>query len=100
MYTLLCKDVRFHAGARPFNVLSPASRGPGKLLLIQLRCRLLSVTSSAAPCPSGKRGPAPSQVTLFFVSLFLFLFLFLSFVFLGPHPRHMEVPRLGVELEL
>ena len=25
-------------------------------------------------------------------------FLFLSF--LGPHPRHMEVPRLGVQLEL
>ena len=25
---------------------------------------------------------------------------FLSFVFLGPHPRHMEVPRLGVESEL
>ena len=22
------------------------------------------------------------------------------FVFLGPHPRHVEVPRLGVELEL
>ena len=29
------------------------------------------------------------------------LFFFsLSFVFLGPHPRHMEVPRLGVESEL
>ena len=25
---------------------------------------------------------------------------FLSFVFLGPHPRHMKVPRLVVELEL
>ena len=24
-------------------------------------------------------------------------FLFLSFVFLGPHPGHMEVPRLGVK---
>ena len=22
------------------------------------------------------------------------------FVFLGPHPRHMEVPRLGIESEL
>ena len=22
------------------------------------------------------------------------------FRFLGPHPRHMEIPRLGVELEL
>ena len=26
--------------------------------------------------------------------------IFFSFVFLGPHPQHMEVPRLGVELEL
>ena len=25
---------------------------------------------------------------------------FLSFFFLEPHPRHMEVPRLGVKLEL
>ena len=30
---------------------------------------------------------------------FLFFF-FLFFVFLGLHPWHMEVPRLGVELEL
>jgi len=28
------------------------------------------------------------------------LVLLLAFVFLGPHPWHMEVPRLGVELEL
>ena len=27
-------------------------------------------------------------------------FFFLSFVFLGPHPQQMEVPRPGVELEL
>ena len=26
--------------------------------------------------------------------------IFFFFVFLGPHPQHMEVPRLGVELEL
>ena len=25
---------------------------------------------------------------------------FIHFVFLGPHPQHMEVPRLGVQLEL
>ena len=25
---------------------------------------------------------------------------FLVFFFLGPHPQHMEVPRLGIELEL
>jgi len=27
-------------------------------------------------------------------------FFFFPFGFLGPHPQHMEVPRLGVELEL
>ena len=31
---------------------------------------------------------------------FVFLFVFFFLVFLGPHPRHMEVPRLGVESEL
>jgi len=30
-----------------------------------------------------------------------FIYLFFVFLpFLGPHPWHMEVPRLGVELEL
>ena len=29
-----------------------------------------------------------------------FFFFFLSFVFLGLHLRHMEIPRLGVELKL
>ena len=28
------------------------------------------------------------------------LFMCVCFVSLGPHPRHMEVPRLGVQLEL
>ena len=31
---------------------------------------------------------------------FFFLFFFLFFHFLGPHPHHMEIPRLGVDLEL
>ena len=30
----------------------------------------------------------------------LFFYLFIYLVFLGPHPRHMEVPGLGVKLEL
>ena len=32
--------------------------------------------------------------------LFIYLFIYLLFGFSGPHPRHMEVPRLGVESEL
>ena len=31
---------------------------------------------------------------------YLFLFYFCIFVFSGPHPWHMEVPRLGVQSEL
>ena len=30
----------------------------------------------------------------------LFIYLFSSFVFLGLHPQHMEIPGLGVKLEL
>ena len=39
--------------------------------------------------------------TIFFYCTFVFiLFIYLlSFVFLGPHPRHMEDPRLGVKSE-
>ena len=35
-----------------------------------------------------------------FLILFIYLYLFLFFCFLGTHPQHMEVPRLGIELEL
>ena len=28
------------------------------------------------------------------------VYLFIYCVFLGPHPRHMEIPRLGVQSEL
>ena len=37
-------------------------------------------------------------LSLNFSDSFFFFFVFLPF--LGPLPRHMEVPRLGVELEL
>ena len=34
------------------------------------------------------------------VGVYLFIYIFFFLVFLGPHPWHMEVPRLGVESEL
>ena len=34
------------------------------------------------------------------LSLFFFFFFFFFSCFLGPHPQHMEIPRLGVESEL
>ena len=37
----------------------------------------------------------PSTLPIIF-----FYFLFILFCFLGPHSRHMEVSRLGVEVEL
>ena len=43
------------------------------------------------------------DLSVYCLNLLLLLksfFSFWSFVFLGPHPQHMEVPRLGVELEL
>ena len=42
---------------------------------------------------------SPDSVFLFGVFCWKIFFFFWSFVFLGPHPRHMEVPRLGVESE-
>ena len=38
-------------------------------------------------------------VSIFIINMHL-TFLFFVFCFLGPHPWHMEVPRLGVQLEL
>ena len=32
--------------------------------------------------------------------LVFFIFIFLFFVFLGLHPQHMEIPRLGVQSDL
>ena len=34
------------------------------------------------------------------VNVMCIIYLFIYFCFLGPHPQHIEVPRLGVELEL
>ena len=38
----------------------------------------------------------PLKISLLFIVYFILFF----FCFLWPHPQHMEVPRLGVELEL
>ena len=39
-------------------------------------------------------------VSSFFGGFFCFVFIFVFFAFLGLHPRHMEVPGLGVKSEL
>ena len=66
--------------------------------------RILQILSEtkAVPCPegSGSHGKGLNQrVTqsdVLFRELFLSLFFFFLFVFLEPHRRHTEVPRLGV----
>ena len=44
--------------------------------------------------------PVSVSTLLFFHFLFIYLFIFVLLPFLEPLPRHMEVPRLGVESEL
>ena len=39
-------------------------------------------------------------ICIIFILFITFILFFLSFVFLGPYPWHMEVPRLWIELEL
>ena len=36
----------------------------------------------------------------FFILIFILILIFCVFFFLGPHLQHVEVPRLGVKLEL
>ena len=61
----------------------PALLGSGEALLWVAHCQFCAV-SFLADRTGGTAG---------FVCLFVF-------VFLGPHPQHMEVPRVGVESEL
>ena len=62
----------------------------------------LSILLSEA-CISWTRKPSLLfLILILFLKLLLlcFIFITLSFVFLGPHPQHMEVPRLGIKSEL
>ena len=50
-----------------------------------------------------RRGQNMEDITEYFkifIPFFPFSFFLFFFFFLGPHQQHMEVPRLGVELEL
>ena len=44
--------------------------------------------------------PQPPTLQMNFKEFKNFIFSFILFVFLGPHPQHMEVLTLGVESEL
>ena len=60
---------------------------------VQILYESISQDSSMNSCTSSLGHPWPNAV-------FFYLFVFWGFCFLGLHLRHMEVPRLGVELEL
>jgi len=51
---------------------------------------------------SGKKSDFPFDIVFFFFFSFyaFFFFFFVFLLFLGPLPRHMEVPRLRVQSEL
>ena len=65
---------------------------------VNLGCKVGMHTGSKGFFPTGMSG------CWFFVGFLLFfvgfLVLFCFLLFLGPHSRHIEVPRLGAELEL
>ena len=100
-------------------VCGPSARGrPGRLPPAPSCswCRALRLCSASAPRP-GPATPLHAPFSLGFRCLalrvrgqlvwlkakvvFYFIFYFLVFLpFLWPFPRHMEVPRLGIESEL
>ena len=76
----------------------------------QITTQIMSCSSSSESCPVGapllREGTAlgllEKQILASFSSGFYlsFFFFFFFFFFLGLHLQHVEVPRLGVELEL
>ena len=76
-------------------------------LLITHLCTLTLLNSSLFHRGHWSTGPhplvclvSPCTSLLGHIKSFFFSFFFLSFVLLESHPRHMEVPRLGVQMEL
>ena len=56
--------------------------------------------SSISCCGSEELAGSVCLALLVDFVFWVFLFVCLVLFFLGPHPQHMEVPRLGVKLEL
>ena len=85
------------SGSHPENVLMAVGWGPRTFSHCNVKPGLsfAKFICSLPPAPDCILLPPHSHSRIHFIS---FYFYFLSF--LGPHPRHMEVPRLGVQLEL
>ena len=52
------------------------------------------------PTEEARKVPSRANLRDLLFLFFFFYFFFVFLLFLGPLPRHMEVPRLGVESEL
>ena len=75
----------------------PADKMPGTFPMPTQREQLsLAQESGSGPCRSRRWGRNYNESALFISGLHFILFYFGFLPFLGPHPRHMEVPRLGV----
>ena len=74
-------------------------RGPG-ICSQQWPSFLLHVPSMAFLCFAEPSFRNSVMCYWFKFTFFFFFFFFFFFLLLGPHPLHMEVPRLGVEWKL
>ena len=79
------------------SILLPLEEGEGHLGPSEIVSSVAQLPS--VECPSRRKAGAGggNEIAPKFVGFFFFFFL--SFVFLGPHPRHVDVPRLGVKSE-
>ena len=66
---------------------------------LQFRFHPYLGTSICRGC-SSKTTKKKDEVVFYFFPFFNFFLIYLFIIFLGPHPWHMEVPRLGVRSEL
>ena len=83
----------FKGTAKLFSRVLPFYIPASKVPVIQFLCVLTSVAICFFSHSDGSCG----GLSLWFFKIFFFFF---GLFFLGLHLRHMEIPRLGVELEL
>ena len=92
---------------------APCGAGGGQAIPFQKFCPqfslVLLVAAHRLPVPTCSRETEREQqqyliprfaFAMLTFRVLLYSFSFLFFFFLGPHPRHMEVPRLGAESDL
>ena len=79
---------------------APGGVGMSPSLPANLSAELEETSLRRCSSPSGLQGLCVAFGATRNASFLKFLIKKIFFVFLGPHPRHMDVPTLGVESEL